>query len=177
MIKSKQKHIVRYYWDSCVFLAAIMGEKERESVIRSLLERCENGDLEIYTSLLSVTEVAFAREEKDANQLNPDIENAIDELWATTSPIKIIEFYDLIALEAKKLIRYGIPLGWSIKPVDAIHLATAQRIGVQDFHTYDKAVINKHKKELQDYFGFSIKEPETEPTLFDDLSALSEENE
>jgi predicted nucleic acid-binding protein len=34
-------------------------------------------------------------------------------------------------------MRDAIKRGWALKPADAIHLATAKRIEVSYFHTYD----------------------------------------
>ncbi|MGH7557372.1 MAG: hypothetical protein ACREMD_06285 [Gemmatimonadota bacterium] len=34
-------------------------------------------------------------------------------------------------------MREALPRGWSLKPMDAIHLATAGVVGVQALHTYD----------------------------------------
>lgn len=46
--------------------------------------------------------------------------------------------YDLIGLEARALMRRGIAQGWgSLRAADAMHLATAQRMEVDEMHTYD----------------------------------------
>jgi predicted nucleic acid-binding protein len=94
-------------------------------------------DFQIITSVLSITEVAFAKIEQDQKVLDPETERKIGLMWKAGSPIKIVEFYELIALKAQKLIRAAIVKGWQLKPADAIHLATADQLKVKDFHTYD----------------------------------------
>ncbi|MFH1743528.1 MAG: PIN domain-containing protein [bacterium] len=177
MSKSKSKHTVNYYWDACVFLAGITGEANRLPVVESLLQKCENEDIYIHTSILSLVEVAFSRNEKDFRQQDPKIEEAINDLWAPASKIRIVEFYDLLAIRAKTLMREVMEKGWMIKPADAIHLVTAQSVGVDEFHTYDKSVINKHKDDLGDILGFLITEPHKEPSLFDELHGPQEQKE
>ena len=41
-------------------------------------------------SSLSIVEVAFAAEEKDARQLNPQSESAIDDIWLDNS-VRLVE--------------------------------------------------------------------------------------
>ncbi len=168
MVKSSKIPI--YYWDACVFLAGITGEAGRQPIVESILEKCEDGSVLIHTSVLSITEVSFSKVEKNNKKLDEDIESAIEELWAPSSKIRIADFNEVVAIRAKDIIRRAISRGWSIKPADAIHLATAMGIGVDEFHTHDKPIINKNKKELQEYLGFSITEPHKEPSLFDELN-------
>lgn len=127
------------YWDACVPLSYINGEVDRLSQIEALL--AESGKtLQLVTSILSITEVAAAKIEQDGKVLDADIEAKINSLWEVESPIEVVEFYELIAEDAKKLMRQGIPKGWKLKPPDAIHLATADRLKVSAFHTYDPAL-------------------------------------
>ena len=55
-------------------------------------------------------------------------------------PIDTVELYDQIAGEARTLIRYAVQQGWSLKPPDAIHLATATRMQATELFTYDTAL-------------------------------------
>jgi predicted nucleic acid-binding protein len=88
--------------------------------------------------MLSVTEVAFAAQEKVGGVLDEATENRIKKLWLPPSPIKLVEYHLLIAERARELLRERITRGWSrLKPADAIHLATAESVGATHLHTYN----------------------------------------
>ena len=69
--------------------------------------------------------------------------------------------------DAPKIIYEGLPKGRRLKPMDAIHLATAQWLSsaglrVEEFHTYDQGLF-RYNSEL----GFQIVEPRIEnPRMF-----------
>lgn len=135
---SKPPNVPRYYWDACVFIAGIASEPGRIEVVAQLLEDAAAGRCLIATSSLTITEVAFGVGEKEAQRGDPAKEAAIDALWNTTSPVKLVEVDTLIAAEARRLIRDArFNSGHSLRPPDAIHLATAMRFGVTEVHTYD----------------------------------------
>ncbi len=46
----------------------------------------------------------------------------------------------MLAVKAKNLMRASIERGFSLKPADAIHLATADHMKVKEFQTYDDSV-------------------------------------
>jgi predicted nucleic acid-binding protein len=48
-----------------------------------------------------------------------------------------IELHNGIAIQARTLMRQALLQGWSLKPPDAIHLASAQWLEVEEPHTYD----------------------------------------
>ena len=103
----------------------------------------------------SATRKSFAAIEKEQGTLDPDIERQIDDLWRPGSPITTVEFYDLIGLDARALMRQGIAQGWGLlQPADAMHLATAKRMEVSEMHTYDDRLL-RWDGEL----GFPIREP------------------
>ncbi len=55
-------------------------------------------------------------------------------------------------------MRRGIEQGWgALKPADAIHLATAQQMQVDAFHTYNADDFRAWDGRV----GFSIQEPQT----------------
>ena len=148
----------RIYWDSNCWLSLINAVPGRILVLDSLLADSKNelGDIDLVTSSLSIVEVAFAQSEQQSDQIDQTIENAIDSLWADRRAITLIEYHDLIGLEARTLIRTGLHRTWNLKPMDAVHLATAKWFGVDEFHTYDKRLI---KEGLSTHLGFPIKNP------------------
>ena len=127
------------YWDADVFLSYINGVTDRLSHLDPLLEQ-SGKDIQIITSTISVVEVAFGKMEQDKRALDEEVEYKINTLWATKSPVKLIEFFPNIAERAKGLMRHSMTQGWSLKPMDAIHLGTAHNQGCAEFHTYDEAL-------------------------------------
>lgn len=129
---------VKLYWDACVSLSLIEGTPSRIPVIQSILDECDKGDVEIYTSALSIAEVAFTKSEKDDRLLDESTEKKIDTLWQPSSPFKLVDAYASLMYDAKSLMRrvHGSD-GWSLKPADAIHLVTAERVGADICQTYD----------------------------------------
>jgi predicted nucleic acid-binding protein len=147
------------YWDACLFLAYVNNEEDRVSLLEDLLDSDTN---EIYTSAISHVEVAFAASEKEQKALDLKIEERIGSLWSDTNAVESIEYHEEIGQLAKGLMREAITSGWSLKPLDAIHLATAQwllneGIEIQEFHTYDLQRLKKYESLV----GFRIVEPHT----------------
>ena len=128
-----------YYWDANIFLSYVNGMPDRVPIIDDYFSRARRGECQIFTSTWSITEVAFETSEKGKRILSQDIEKKIDSLWADRSVIKLIEVSPYLQREARRLMRDGIPKGWSLKPVDAVHLASAvsDMVKGSEFHTYD----------------------------------------
>jgi len=146
----------RRYWDACVFLSYINGVADRLPTIDALLADSEAGNFEIITSTVSVVEVAYALTEKNTRVLDPASEAAIDALWQDRTTIKLVEFYEELGREARALMRAGIAEGWSLKPKDAIHLATASVHKATMMHTYDGGLVKYGK-----LIGIDVCEPFT----------------
>lgn len=151
------------YWDACVFLAYIEGVPGRMAILEALLEQSgRTGDFQSVTSELSRTEVAFAERERSQKTLDPAIEAKIDAMWADKRAIKTIDVHQLLANEARTLMRQGLRNGWSLKPNDAIHLATARWLHTAEFHTYDTRLMK-----FAAAIGCPIREPAiAQPKLF-----------
>ena len=152
----------RIYWDANVLLSYLNGLPDRLPTIDELVRQARAGEIELLTSAVSRVEVAFAEAEKDQQALDEATEARIDNLWTPPSPIKTVEFYDLIGDGARALMRQGISQGWgSLKPMDAIHLATAQRLNVAELQTYCERLLK-----WSGNLGFPVVEPQTAQGTF-----------
>jgi predicted nucleic acid-binding protein len=145
------------YWDSCIFLLYIEGASEWMPILDSLIDRASTtGDIVIVTSTASIVEVAFSTAERSDGMLNDATVAAIDILWSDRSAVQLVEFDQVIAREARRLLRRSIELGRSLKPMDAIHLATAALMQVSDCHTTDDRL------QKWNDLGFPVRDPWTE---------------
>jgi predicted nucleic acid-binding protein len=90
----------RVYWDANCLLSFVDGDEDRLPDLDELLRQCRAGQLEIVTSTLTQVEVAYGTEERSQQTLDDEVKAAIDELWRPASPIQLVEFYELIAVEA-----------------------------------------------------------------------------
>ena len=160
----------RIYWDACVLLSYFNDVSARIPILEELFKQSRAEEVELLTSSISRVEVSFVQSEKDDGELDPGAEAAIEGFWAPGSPIKTVEFYDLIADDARALIRRGIKQGWgNLKPMDAIHLATAQRMEVAEMHSYDDRV-----KKWSGHLGFPITDAVTDQGVLGPETSSSE---
>ena len=143
-----------YYWDACVFLSYINGDAARLPILDDLLSKSRAGDCRIVTSIWSITEVAYGATEGGTRTLDPSVEEKIDAMWDDRKAITRIEGHEILQRDARRLMREGIPKGWSLKPADAIHLAAAIYAEAAEFHTYDRK-LNKYGALI----GFPVCEP------------------
>jgi predicted nucleic acid-binding protein len=146
----------RNYWDSCVFLSYINGVADRLPTLDALLDESADPekDREIVTSTFTIAEVAFALHEKAQQALDASAERNIDALWSDRYAVRLIDFHEVIARDARSLIRGAVGDGLSLKPGDAVHLASARALGCAEFHTYSKDL-----PRYSDLTGLTIIEP------------------
>jgi predicted nucleic acid-binding protein len=160
----------RVYWDACVFLSYINGVENRRSQIEALLEGAKNGDFEIITSTVSLAEVAFSASEKEGMALDSTVERQIAGMWGP--PLKLVEFSPPIGVRAAALVRAAMVRGMGLRPMDAIHLSTAEQMAAASFHTYDEAL-----QKFAPLVGFPIRQPDpisVQPDLFEGTDAKKE---
>ena len=157
------------YWDASVFLSYINEEKTTSmTTLEALLNLSSgtNSSTKLYTSTLSHVEVAFADSERRRQTLDPYQERRISDLWTGSNAVVSVDVHQGVSRLATNLMRDSITHGWSLKPADAVHLATAQWLSntdvlVAEFHTYDRSL-----RKYEALVGFEITEPYTEqPTL------------
>lgn len=150
------------YWDSNCFLAYVNAEANRVDVLAALLASSARGDIELYASAVSQAEVAFSDSERRRRMLDPETERRIDDMLRNPRIATLVDFNDSIGRTARSMTRAAVARGWSLKPMDAIHLATARwlrgaNVGVDEFHTYDDRLFR-----YADICGFRILEPYVE---------------
>lgn len=127
----------KVYLDACVLLAFVSGEEDRSDQITSLLEDADTGVLQILTSTLSITEVAYIKSSQRVREERDDSE--IEELWSPQSPIKLLEFSREVAFQARRIVRKVLALDIKrVRSVDAVHLATADFSECEHFFTYER---------------------------------------
>lgn len=112
------------YLDANVLLAYISSEADRVDIVDQLLSDAAEGKRSLATSTLSIVEVAYAVSDLGID-LSKASEQAIDELWAPTSPILLVEPSVSVMRSARGFLRQAKGAGRSLKPADSIHLASA----------------------------------------------------
>ena len=152
------------YWDSCVFLYYVNMIPEHMPLLEQVLEdsASDSSPVKIYTSVLSHVEVSFGASEQQNQVLNAETERLIGNLWSDPGAVVSVEYHTDIGQIATGLMRDAVTRGWSLKPLDAIHLATAQWLSsvgmtVEEFHTYDRRLFK-----YASIVGFPIVEPRIE---------------
>jgi len=137
MAKKHEKVIPVYYWDASVFEAYVKEEDGRCETVTNMLEECDNGNMYIWTSALSIAEVTRGNAEP-GKIVTLKVQNKIDALWEPPSRIKLIEATQMVAKEARNVIRaiHG-NARTGIRSIDAVHLASAIQKEIKEVHTYD----------------------------------------
>lgn len=132
----------RVYFDACVFIDFIANHPERARTIGGFLELSLKNEIDIVTSTASIVEVSHILSEKESRKIDPNIEAKIDAMFNDDRVIKLIDFSPVIARDARFLVRDSIASPTNIlKPLDAVHLASAERLKVREFLTYDKKIL------------------------------------
>ena len=150
MARSPSRKLRRVYWDSCIWISLIANEtniplkgggfENRVALAKAVLDNAAEGAAEIVTSALSLAEV---------NKLSPNPSGLAD------TPDKLAEFFenDYIVLAmldrrtaelARKLMQRKLS---GLRPLDAVHIATALIAKVDEMHSFDDNLI-----ELSDSF-------------------------
>ena len=123
------------------------------------MRRVERGEIELLTSVLSITEVALGAQERDA-QLTDDALQAIEELWTPASPITLVDMSEALARQARSIIRDATRTGAGrIGSADAIHLAAARMHGCRDLFTYEQEATRQRWATVT---GITVSEPMTD---------------
>jgi predicted nucleic acid-binding protein len=127
--------IKRVYWDACIWLALINQETpDRVQRCQNVLTMARNGEMEIWTSALTLAEV-FKKKCDDKNTGLPEYKDIEFEEYILQDYLTVVQVDYDIGVKARQLLRSFSVLK---KPPDGIHLATAVEHDLDEFHTFDR---------------------------------------
>lgn len=124
----------RVYWDSCVWLGLINEEPDKLPRCQHVIQLARAGDVEIWTSALTLAEVFKVTQSGGAPQTIPPESDAKFEDFLDQDFVVIAQVDVDTGRLARRLLRQH---GKLKKPPDAIHLATAVLNDLDEFHTFD----------------------------------------
>lgn len=143
------------YCDANIFLAYFNAEAGRVEILDQLFEEIQqDNQRKIITSVVSITEVSHVAGEKLRNRLDQQVFDNLENFWGDSSLIEFVDFNELLARQARDLIRKAISLKYSLRTNDAMHLVSAKYAGASECFTYDRGL---HK--YSSILDISIKEP------------------
>lgn len=155
-------------WDSCTFVSLIEGTKGRVSALRAVFEEAVQKEIRLIASAVCITEVAFIAPERKQG-LSDKTQQDIAKLWLPGSPIVIVEYSVIVARKAQLLLREKLRSGLHLKPLDAIHLATAMQEHADEMHTYDRGL---HK--WSGFCKMPIRDPRPHQMVLDERNEQKE---
>lgn len=122
------------YWDSDAFLGWLQAEPGKVELCSGTLKRAEAGEVVIITSALTIAEVLWMRGAPTIPQQKANLVRG----FFRRSHMRVRNVTRQIAEEAQDLV-------WnhSIRPKDAIHVATAIGASVVALETFDEGLIGK----------------------------------
>jgi predicted nucleic acid-binding protein len=122
----------RVYWDSCCWLGVLNEEPDKVDSARWIIACAERGEIEIWTSTITLAEVYKVRQSGDTDL---DADKRLDDFLSQPYIVHVQVDQD-VAMEARKLLRANLP--GLRKPYDAVHLACAAWYDIETFHTFDR---------------------------------------
>lgn len=129
--------IERIYWDSDAFLGWLGNETRKADSCGGVIQRAERGEVLIVTSTLTLAECLWMRGQPKIPQEKAEIVRR----FFRRSYIRMYNVTRRLGEDAQDFV-------WnhSIKPKDAIHVATAVHLGVEALETFDEDLIKKSGK-------------------------------
>lgn len=135
MIRLEQGNV---YLDVNVFIYLLEGYAEFTSVLSQLIDHIDSGNLQAFTSELSLAEALV----KPISNKNLPLQNLYESTIQTTSNLCVCSVDREILIQAAKLRAKSLTMGSSVRLPDAIHLATAEAYQCNYFITNDAALKN-----------------------------------
>lgn len=136
----------RPYLDSCVYIAEVKGptsdEAEQAAIAHRILTAAERGDFKVIASSIVIAEVVKAR--RGTGQTPPDVVRKINEVLSRDF-VLWVEADVPLCTQAQDLQR-KYP---SLKPMDAVHVASAIRGEADYLLTWDPVILKAGIAELR----------------------------
>lgn len=123
----------RVYWDSCAFLGLLNQEPGRVNDCRAVWNEAEKGDVVIVTSFFTFAEVFKVKCEGPGKPLSEENDKAVEQVLRQKWILPVV-VDEPIGVLARRLLRRHPECK---KPTDAVHLATALVMNVDEMNTYD----------------------------------------
>ena len=142
----------RIYWDACTFLGLINKELGKHTDCMDVWREAENGETIILTSFFTFAEVYKAKCEGRARPLDEEGDRQIEAVLQQ-SFVEGALVDEGIGISARRLMRR---FEYCKKPSDAIHLATAMRLNVDEMHTFDGSDLLRLDGQVQKANGESL---------------------
>lgn len=144
-----KKHVV--YWDSDAFLALINGDKSAAEMheCKNVWSAAEKGLVHIVTSTLTTAEVIYRKGTAKLDPIHrPLVSNFFRQDFISQKPL---------TREIAELAR-DIVWDTSVKPKDAIHVATAAYYRIGELHTFDGGLCGLKSVSVNGY-PVSLRQP------------------
>jgi predicted nucleic acid-binding protein len=117
-----------------MWIALIKREHSRFNACAHLIEQAQRGEIEIWTSAFTYAEVY----KKNCSGAQAGIDHTDDksfEDYLEQEFVQLVQVDADVGRAARRLLRQHPKIG---KPQDAIHVASALLMGVQELHTFDR---------------------------------------
>lgn len=130
------------YWDACLFIHYAAADPKWIEKLDAMVGEARASGRAIVTSTLSRVEAAFIPREKEQRVLSAEVDVAMAAMFDDFSLIQLVEFDRDIANQARHLVRTAMGNGHSLKPADAIHVASARALEVEVLYTTDRPLLS-----------------------------------
>jgi len=129
--------VEKIYWDSDAFLGWLQNEPDKVAKCQGPIKRATRGEIILFTSALTLTEVLWM---KNAPKITQDKREILNRFFRRS--------FVRVAAVSRKIAETAQDVVWesSIKPKDAIHIATALHHSIKYFETFDGKLIKKSGK-------------------------------
>ena len=144
------------YWDANCFTYYINESSEHIDTLQGILSEVEksNGELKIVTSTLSISEVAFTEQERRNQALGDTELDRSDRIFQDYNVVLLVDLNQLIAQQARQVMRVGLENNLKKDPRDCIHLATAKFMRAIEVQTYERSLWG-----FSNFLGITVCQP------------------